>query len=489
MNTTSTFATSFATPQRHPLYKHALVIGGSIAGMATAQILTRHVERVTILERDHLPVTPDFRKGAPHARHAHILLGRGQEILEALFPGLRRTLLEQGAVTVNMGSELAFFNSGSWGQPFPSAINMIGCSRPLIEHALRRHLLQNPQIDFSQEQEVLGLTTDEGRQRATGVRLRDRRDGAAPETTLTADLVVDASGRTSHAPRWLTELGYVAPAETTVNAFAGYTSRIYRRPVHLRTTWKALYSMVSPPHFTRGGVILPMEGDLWQVTVMGMAKDYPPTDEAGLLAFLRGMPSSRMYEALKDAEPLTAPYGYRQAENRMRYYEKLPRYLENFLVAGDAVYAFNPVYGQGMTVAAMGSQTLEQCLQTQHRRHPDGDLTGLAQAYQRQLAQTIADPWQMATGQDIRWPGAEGGLQPDAVTRLIQRYLDRVLRTMPHNPVVAEAFYHVQNMLKPPTSLFHPRVLWQVLRQPLPQVTPPVAPLTEMQAYLGTAGD
>lgn len=485
MSTTTTFATA----PRHPLYKHALVIGGSIAGMATAQILTRHVERVTILERDHLPATPDFRKGAPHARHAHILLGRGQEILESLFPGLRQTLLDQGAVTVNMGSELAFFNSGAWGQPFPSAVNMIGCSRPLLEDGLRRQLRQNPQIELLQEQEVLGLTTDEGGRRATGVRLRDRRNSAAPETTLTADLVVDASGRSSHAPQWLTELGYVAPEETTVTAFAGYTSRIYRRPAHSRASWKALYSMVSPPTFTRGGVILPMEGDLWQVTVMGMAKDYPPTDEAGFLAFLRGMPSPRMYEALKEAEPLTAPYGYRQAENRMRYYEKLPRYLENFLVAGDAVYAFNPVYGQGMTVAAMGSLTLEQCLQAQRRRHPDGDLTGLAQAYQRQLAQTIANPWQMATGQDLRWPGAEGGLQPDAVTRLVQRYLDRVLRTMPHNPVVAEAFYHVQNMLKPPTSLFHPRILWQVLRQPLPQVTTPVAPRPEVQAHLGTAGD
>jgi 2-polyprenyl-6-methoxyphenol hydroxylase-like FAD-dependent oxidoreductase len=485
MNTVSTLSAS-PRPSRN---NHAIVIGGSIAGMTVAQILTRHFERVTIIERDRLPATPDFRKGAPHARHAHILLGRGQEILEGLFPGLRQDLLAQGAVTVNMGSDLALFNSGAWGQPFPSAINMIGCSRPLIEDALRRQLLQNPQVQLCQEQEVLGLTTDGYRQCATGVRLRDRHDPAAPETRLAADLVVDASGRESHAPQWLTDLGYVAPEETVVNAFAGYASRIYRRPPHLRESWKAMYSMVSPPTFSRGGVILPMEGDLWQVTVMGMAKDYPPTDEAGFLAFLRGMPSPRMYEALKDAEPVTAPYGYRRAENRMRYYERLPRYLENFLVAGDAVYALNPVYGQGMTVAAIGSLTLDQCLHQQRRRHPDGDLAGLAQAYQRQLARAIADPWQMATGQDIRWPGTEGGLQPDAVTRLIQRYLDRVLRTMPHNPVVAEAFYHVQNMLKPPTSLFHPRILWHVLRQQPHEPTAPAAPLAEVQTSLSTAGD
>lgn len=468
---------------------HAIVIGGSVAGMTTARILSQYFARVTILERDSLPGTPDFRKGVPQARHAHILLGRGQEILEDLFPGLRQALLNQGAIPVNMGSELALFNSGAWGQPFPSAINMIGCSRPLLEMALRQQLLRNPQVQLLQEQEVLGLTTDEQRQRATGVRLRSRRDPAAGESTLTADLVVDASGRESRTPQWLTELGYVAPEETMINAFAGYASRIYRRPAHLRDSWQAMYSMVSPPHFSRGGVILPMEGDLWQVTVMGMAKDYPPTDEAGFLEFLRKMPSPRMYEALKEAEPVTAPYGYRRAENRMRYYEKLPRYLENFLVAGDAVYAFNPVYGQGMTVAAIGSLTLDECLQAQFRRHPSGDLSGLAQSYQRHLAKAIADPWQMATGQDIRWPGTEGGLQPDRITRLIQRYLDRVLRTMPHNPVVAEAFYHVQNMLKPPTSLFHPRILWQVLRPQAQPPTAPAAPRTEVQASLSAAGD
>jgi 2-polyprenyl-6-methoxyphenol hydroxylase-like FAD-dependent oxidoreductase len=196
-----------------------------------------------------------------------------------------------------------------------------------------------------------------------------------------------------------------------------------------------------------------------------------------------------MYEALKEAEPVTAPYGYRRAENRMRYYEKLPRYLENFLVAGDAVYAFNPVYGQGMTVAAMGSLALAESLQAQLRHHPHGDLTGLARRYQQKLAQTIADPWQMATGQDIRWPGTEGGLQPDRITRLIQRYLDRVLRTMPHNPVVAEAFYHVQNMLKPPTSLLHPRIVWQVLRPQPPSPTPVVMPPAGVPTGLSPAGD
>jgi 2-polyprenyl-6-methoxyphenol hydroxylase-like FAD-dependent oxidoreductase len=204
-----------------------------------------------------------------------------------------------------------------------------------------------------------------------------------------------------------------------------------------------------------------------------MNADYPPTDEDGFLAFARSLSTPLLYEAIKNAEPLTAPYGYRQAENRMRYYETLPRYLENFLVTGDAIYAFNPVYGQGMTTATMVSETLDVCLNAhRHRmRHRMGEqtLTGLAQRFQKAAATVIAGPWQMATGQDARWPEMEGGDEPDPVTRLVQRYLDQVLNRMPDSTIVAEAFFQVQHMLKPPTSLFHPRVLWQVLK---PQAQP-----------------
>ena len=309
-----------------------------------------------------------FRKGAPQTRHPHALLAKGEEILNGMFPGLSQELHTGGAIAANFGSELGFYISGNWCQPYVSAITTTLCSRPLLE------------------------------------------------------------------------------------------STIYHT-----SEWKALYIMAMAPHTPRGAIIVPMEGDRWHLSLVGVGGDYPPTDEAGFMDFVRSLPSPLFYEALKDAEPLTAPYGYRRAENQMRYYEKLPRYIEGFVATGDAVYAFNPIYGQGMSTAAIASQMLNSCLKEQ-RIYGEKTLDGLAQRFQRELASVTAAPWAMATGQDIRWPTTEGGAKPDPVTRLVQGYLDKVLAVAPHNPAVAEAFFHVQNMLKGPESLFHPKVLWQVLK-------------------------
>lgn len=454
---------------------HAIVIGGSIAGLISARILTDYFARVTIIERDRLPEAPEFRQGAPHARHPHVLLARGQQILAELFPGLVDELLTAGAVAVNMGRELSIFAYGAWTPPFSSSLVTIACSRPLLEHTLYHRVAADPQVAICQQQVVVALATDAQRHRATGVYLRNRRDPAGAEQLLTADFVVDASGRDSNAPAWLAALGYPPPPETTVNAFTGYATRIYRRPAHLSPPWPYITIMPIAPDQPRGGLIVPLEADAggarWQVTLVGMAQDYPPTDEAGFLAFARSLPSLRLYAAICNAEPLTAPYGYRRAENRLRSYEKLPRYLEGFVVCGDAVYAFNPVYAQGMSVAALGGLTLAESLREQRRRS-NGDLTGLAQRFQQQLAKVIAGPWQLATGQDVRWPTTVGGQQPDLLTRLLQRYVDRVLRAMPYSPALTEAFFQVQNMLKPPTALFHPRLLWQVFTASPPQPSP-----------------
>lgn len=217
-----------------------------------------------------------------------------------------------------------------------------------------------------------------------------------------ADLVVDASGRNSQAPTWLAKLGYEPPRETIVNSFPGYSTRIYQRPANFDGGWKTLSIRPTPPHGTRGGLIIPIEGDRWQVTLVGMGHDYPPTSEEGYLDFARSLPVPQLYDAIKDAQPLTRPCGYRSTENRLRHYDKLPRYLEGFLVMGDAVYALNPVYAQGMTVSVMGSVALERCLEDQFVTGQE--ITGLAQTFQQKLAKLASGLWKMATREDGRWP-------------------------------------------------------------------------------------
>jgi 2-polyprenyl-6-methoxyphenol hydroxylase-like FAD-dependent oxidoreductase len=384
-------------------------------------------------------------------------------ILEQQFPGLADELLANGAVSVNAGNEAEFFLFGHWRAPrYRSAIVSIAGSRPLLETTLVRRLAARTGVTLLQEREVVGLRVDGRGERVTGVRLRQRGEGN--ETELAADLVLEASGRGSKAPQWLASLGYTPPRETVVNAFPGYTTRLYQRPTRFRDGWKTMNIIPTPPDSPRGGVIVPLEGNRWQVSLVGMGRDYPPTDEEGFLAFARSLPSPRLYEAIKGAEPLTQPYGYRRNENRLRRYEQLPRYLEGFLVIGDGVSALDPIHAQGMTVAALGSLALERCLQAQRRQWAASQMTGLAKAFQQELSQVVAGPWNMAVSTDRRWPATEGAeerLDPEAQRR--QEYFTQVLQAMVHSPQVAEVFFHVQHMLEPPTALFHPEIVSQVL--------------------------
>jgi len=443
---------------------HAIVIGGSIAGLMMARVLADHFERVTILERDVAPSETEFRKGAPQARHPHGLLKGGELVMEKLFPGLRAELLAKGAQTANFGSEVESFGFGQWRRRYESTQVGLVCSRPLLETAIYRRLSANSQITILHQTEVLGLCANADKTRVTGVEFRDRQTRQL--SRLEADVVIDASGRDSDAPKWLTGLGYAAPAETTITAKIGYATRIYQIPPSFTDTWKAMMIQPSMPD-THGGLLTVLEGNRWHVTMIGMRGDYPPTTGDGYLEFARSLPSLRLYETIKEAHPLTDVYGYRRGENHLRHYDKLPRYLEGFLVGGDAVCSFNPVYGQGMTVAALGSLALDECLREQRRRYHNSEITGLTQRFQGRLMKVIATPWQLATNADRRWTVAENHIPLNFPKRVMQGYLTRLLRVAVIDPIVSEVFYAVQQMIAPPTKLFNPKIVWRVLTTPL----------------------
>jgi 2-polyprenyl-6-methoxyphenol hydroxylase-like FAD-dependent oxidoreductase len=311
------------------------------------------------------------------------------------------------------------------------------------------------------------------------VQLRPRGGGEAFQ--IEADLVVAATGRSSRVPEWLTALGYPAPRETVVDARPGYATRTYRFPQPPAFDWKVMYIQPLAPDQQRGALLVKVEDDQWQATLIGMAGDHPPTDEDGFLEFARTLPVPDFVNTIQNAEPISQIRGYRRMENRLWHYEDLPRYLENFLVCGDAVYGFNPAYGQGMSVAAMASMKLDDCL-----RQQNGDLTGLAARFQKGLMGVIEAPWQLATGQDREWqdgPNASG----DRMARLMQGYIRRVLETMMHDAHVAEAFLSVQQMLASPTRLFYPDVLWRTLRPRrraiAPTANPASAPAVSTSAH------
>lgn len=440
--------------------KQAVVIGASIAGMIAGRILADYFENVIIIERDnwdHWTEAADFRKGVPQARHPHVLLKRGELILEELFPGLVKQLNDLGAISVNTGKELAWMTLGNWRPSYETKLVNLACSRPMLETGIRRRLASFSNVSFKIGWEAVGLLSDPSNTKARALKLRSR-DTNRTERLIPANLIVDASGRESKAPEWLKNLGFKPPRETVINAYSGYATRIYRRPENFQGYWKTLYVQPNAPKDKRGGIITPLEGNRWHVTLIGMNKDYPPTDEPGFLEYARSMPTLEFYDAIKDAKALSPIIGYRNGSNRLRHYATMPAFLENFVALGDSVYAFNPVYGQGMTIAAMAGMELEKCLR--ERREANQNLTGLAEQFQKRLLEVISLPWQAATSEDMRWPSTTGAEpNPDPAAGLMQNYMAQVLHTTTKNPVVTEAFYKVMNMLEPPTSLFRPNVV------------------------------
>ncbi|MDZ8189430.1 MAG: FAD-dependent monooxygenase [Nostoc sp. ChiSLP02] len=441
--------------------KHVVVIGGSIAGLLSAKVLTKYFERVTVIERDNFTQEAEHRAGVPQSPHVHTLLKRGLQVLEELFPGIETQLADSGASSLDWGNDLPWLGFAGWAPRFNSGLITHTCSRNLLEKTIRQRLATENNLVFIQGGQVVSLLSSSDGTSVTGVRVRFRNQ---PETDFTADLVVDASGRNSPAPQWLEAMGYTPPQETVINSFLGYASCWYEPPTNLQYDWQCLYVTVQPPNNNRGGVIYKVEGNRWILTLIGVGKDYPPTDKEGFLDFARSLRSPAIYEAIKDAQPLSSIYGYRRTENRLRHYEKLKRFPEGFLLVGDAVCAFNPVYGQGMTVAALEALTLDQCLNQQLFKYHDGSLIGLSRYFQKELNKVIAAPWLMTTGEDLRWHTTEGG-KSDFISRVMQRYVNRVLLLQTENAEIHKTFLEVIHMLKPPTAFFHPSISTKVLKR------------------------
>ncbi|MFY9820217.1 MAG: FAD-dependent monooxygenase [Thermoanaerobaculia bacterium] len=439
--------------------RQAVVVGGSIGGMLAARVLADHFDKVIVVERDVLPEGTENRPGVPQARHLHFLLKRGLMVTEELFPGITADLQEAGGHLLDQGSDFRILYRSGWSPRKALGLEFCTFTRPLFEGTVRRHLMKHPKVSFRQGVEVASLELDEGHGRVSGVRLRPRRrnPGVAVEDELMpAELVIDASGRGSHAPDWLEAAGYEKPEETVVDAFWGYATRIYEPVEEYKKEWKVLFLINRPPYQPRAGIIQPIEGNRWIVTLAGVMHDYPPTEEDSFLQFARSLSSPELYRAIQKAKPLSKIWGYRQTENRLRSFEKA-RMPQGFAVLGDAVCAFNPVYGVGMTLTGLEALELRHCLSRGH-----GKLD--TRHYQKQVAKLVAGSWALTTGEDLRWPTTQGG-KITAKVKLMHWYIEQVIRLIPRSEDVFRRFQEVNHMLKSPAALFHPAVLGPVLRQ------------------------
>ncbi len=300
------------------------------------------------------------------------------------------------------------------------------------------------------------MLADPARTRAVGVEVRHRGEGGRVEQ-LHADLIVDAGGRGSRLPYWLEALGYAPPEESTVEVHIGYASRIYERPEPGRRDWQILAAYGTPPDRTRTGYLFPIEGGRWLATAVGFLRDYPPDDEAGFLEFARSLEVPDFYEAIKEAKPLTPIATFQFPCHRWRRYERLSRLPDGLLALGDAFCCFNPVYGQGMSTAALQVDLLDRLLRQCGREVP----AGFGKRFFHQAAKIVANPWMLATASDFLYPQTLGK-RPFGV-RLLHWYLVRLFQSCAWNKTIALRFYRVLNFLDPPGVLFRPSTILAVL--------------------------
>jgi 2-polyprenyl-6-methoxyphenol hydroxylase-like FAD-dependent oxidoreductase len=432
----------------HSKRQHALVIGGSIAGLMAARILSKHFTNVLLVERDQFPASVDEnRRCVPQGRHTHGLLSSGAEIMESYFPGLLTELERGGAIACDPVAEGFWFQQGGPLAAPSSDLRGILASRPFLEGNIRTRLLALPNVRSRQNTVVEKLEMADGK--VVGVHL----EGGDVER---ADLVVDASGRGSHAKDWLNELGWQAPREEKMEISLAYSTRLFRRTkLNPDSGGKPILVIPPTPDGKRGGVALAQEGDRWTVTLISHFGSAPPLELEGFLEFARSLPSNEIHRTIHGAEPIGDGIPARMPATIRRRYEELTAFPEGFLVLGDAICSFNPIYGQGMSVACLEARALDDQLGRT-------SAEPLARRFFREAGKIVDTPWSIASGNDLRMPETKG--IGSLGVRFVNWYVARLHLAAQSDAECSLAFHRVANLLDPPASLMKPSIALRVFK-------------------------
>ncbi len=432
--------------------ERAVVLGGSMAGTLAARVLAESFSDVVVIDRDDLVGVRESRRGTPHSHHAHGLHSRGLMIVEELFPGLTEEVLATGALASDIGRIRWHFN-GRPITPTDVGLVMLAPSRPVLEYHVRGRVAALPNVRYLERHDILRPLSTPGRDRVTGVLVRRQSDGA--EIEIEADLVVDATGRGSRTPAWLSELGYERPAEDRIKIGLTYTTRHYRVDPKWFEGAQSIVFIASPAH-PRGAFFGQLGDGVCVLSLTGILGDHPPTDPDGFLEFARTLPKSVIYDAIRESEPLENATSFGFPTSVRRRYEQLSRFPDGMVVLGDAVASFNPLYGQGMTVTAIEAMALRDML----REKGSGDIE--PKKFLKVVADAVKTPWEMNAGGDLAFPDVPG--ERTARTRFANAYMARVQYATSIDPKVTRAFMRVAGMVARPETMFKPTLAARVLR-------------------------
>ncbi|MFE7744357.1 FAD-dependent oxidoreductase [Nocardia sp. NPDC057455] len=425
--------------------RHAVVLGAGIAGLLAARVLADHFARVTVFERDGFDAE-GMRKGVPQARHLHGLLDRGRTIIEELFPGFTDEMTARGATRAEALVATRWYVGGLRAAPASTGLTSLIATRPLLESVLRARTAALPGVRLVAGT-ARGLVGDRRGVRAVSV------SGDSGVETHATDLVIDATGRGSRASVWLTALGAEPPGEQKLDVDLGYASRFYRR-VEGQLDGHASV-IISTGGNGRGGGAVRVEGDRWHVTLAGILGDHPPTDPDGFTRFAATLAAPDILHLITRSEPLGDAVPHRFRAPVRKSYPRAAVAPQGFLLLGDALCSFNPLYAQGMAVAAQQAAALRACLRT------GGPTLDLPARFYAAADKALDVAWQLSAGADLAHPGVTG---PRTVrTRLTNAYVARVHRAAHVDPQVSRTFLRVANLVEPPTALLQPLMAGRVL--------------------------
>ncbi|WP_207123148.1 FAD-dependent oxidoreductase [Actinocatenispora comari] len=425
--------------------KCAVVIGASIAGLLTARALSEKFEQVIVLEHDSLPTTPVSRKKVPQSRQLHVLLAKGAQVLDELFPGFTDDLVAAGAVRSDPQVDTTYCLDGHPLASAPSGITTLGISRPYVEYEIRRRASELPNVEIRDNVEVTGIVLGDDHSTITGVNLLNG--------SVSADLVVDAGGRYSQALKWLNELGVPMPSCSQVDPGVVYVTRHYQRERHHLDGRNGML-VVPYPECPRGAGIVPVEGNRWAVVLFGLFDVDPGTTDSSMSKFAESLPTPAVAKLIRDAEPVDDAVRMRYPSSRWWHLERQRRHLHGLLVVGDALCSFNPTYGQGISVAAMEAMTLRDLI--------TGDAERLPAKFYQAAAKIINIAWSLSAGGDMRFSQIKGKRTTSG--KVINSYLNRYRLAAGTDPILGKAFLETANMLAPAAKLLTPAKIARTLR-------------------------
>ena len=383
-------------------------MGASIAGLMTARVLSEYFDQVLAIDRDDIEDRPVVHKSVPQGHHLHAFLQGGLNVVSSLYPSITEELRRLGATRIAMGRDAVWYTpngkaynfTGSVRTPFDSGLEGYCASRGLLEFVIRRRTSAISNIHFEYGTAITELICRDAT--VVGVRTGDAR-------SIEADLVVDATGRAHRARQWLSAIGFSAPDETEIGLDTAYSTANFRRPESF--SGEPLIFITGPaPHFTRRGYVITIENGTLLVSLIGRFGDFPPTDKEGFIAFAKELHSELAYRIVKDGAQLTAIAHQRFVSSVQRHYERMGHCPQGFVVIGDALCHFNPIYAQGMSAAAKQVKILQEILSDCAKQ--SRGLSGIASSFFTQAAEFNSTPWNLAAGADFAFPQTRGVRPP-----------------------------------------------------------------------------